>query len=60
MPSFELLKIQKDFVGAGTLENTVSIFTVSVAKVSKSAREVLNDSSSVQAANANRNTKDII
>lgn len=49
MPSAELLYIQNERVDAGTLENTVSINTVSTSIVSTFIGDAENESSSLQA-----------
>ena len=48
MPSLELLCTQKVRVDEGTLENTVSIYTVSAEKESKLDLDEENESSSLQ------------
>lgn len=50
MPSPERLYTQKECVDEGTVENTVSIFTVSIENVNIFDGEVVKESSSEQAA----------
>lgn len=61
MPSPDLLYTQNERVEVGTVENTVSILTVSVENVRVFDGDRLNESSSVQAARkANATVRHIV